>query len=255
MLVASGQIAIPPETHVFRYAVRKYLSFQFLGWADLCRLILALFESHHLFYLWDINLHRIYEKLFNLPNTERSLARIIDEVYGCYREDHFSSAKIWGDQSPINTFFISWVHETFPRAKFLHLLRDGRDAIASLIKRGVSLEEATERWVKSIQETRSIQPHLKPGQYCELRYEDLVTNQTKMLQDVCKFIGINYQDIMLDYWKLPTTLEHKHFEYHENIKKPVFTDSIGKWRERLTKTELNYVLEKTSKLLADLDYL
>jgi hypothetical protein len=75
------------------------------------------------------------------------------------------------------------------------------------------------------------------------------------LQKVCDFIGIEYTQRMLDYWKLPTTIEHKYKSFHENLGKPVFDSSIGKWRERLTAPQQEYVMQQLTTELRELGYL
>lgn len=254
MLVVSGQIAIPPETQVIPRVVRRYLALQLLGWSDVCRLIVALFESHRLFHMWDISLHPVYRTVVNLPEDERCLARVIDEIFKCYAAQKFPKATMWGDQSPINTFYWPWIYRTFPHARFLHLLRDGRDAIASLVERGLSLEDATNRWIGSVEQCRALQNYVAAGQYLEVRYEALVSKPTETLQRICMFVGVEYDARMLDFWKSPTTIEHRYQDYHRNLGRSIFTDSIGSWKERLSPEQQEYVLAKTVDWLEYLGY-
>jgi hypothetical protein len=218
MLATGGQIAIPPETQRVHTAVRKFVSLQHLGWADLSRVIIALFESHRLFHMWEINLYPAYQAVVDLPKSERCLARVIDQVFKCYAAQQFPDASSWGDQSPIHTFFLPWIVPVFPQARYLHLVRDGRDAIASLIERGkfieggISLEEATYRWMTSIDRSRVVQKRLGPSQFLEVRYEDLVSEPTKTLEQICAFVDLEYKACMLHYWESPTTIEHRYEE-------------------------------------------
>lgn len=260
MLVAGGQIGIPPETQVVQLAVRRFSTLQYLGWADLSRLIIAIFESHRFFKLWEINLHPAYQIVINLPEPERSLSRIIDEVFKCYSAQHFPEATVWGDQSPIHTFYWPWILATFPKAKYLHLVRDGRDAIASLLERGkylereMSLEEATHRWIISVHNANSLKARVASDQFLEIHYEELVTQPVQVLHRVSEFVGIEYREKMLDFWKLPTTVEHRTQEYHRNLGRPISTASIGKWAERLSATQQQYILAETAPLLEQLGY-
>ncbi len=260
MLVAGGKIGIPPETQVIQLAVRRFSNLQYLGWADLSRLIVALFESHELFELWEANLYPVYQKVADLPENERSVARIVDEVFKCYLAQQFPEATVWGDQSPIHTFYWPWLLAAFPKGKYLHLLRDGRDAIASLIERGkhlergMTMEEATKRWVTSVRYARELQSRVSPDMFLEARYEDLVTEPAVTLERISKFIGIEYSEKMLDFWKLPTTIEHRTQVYHRNLGKPVSTSSIGRWTERLLPEQQEYILFHTSSFLEQLGY-
>jgi len=44
---------------------------------------------------------------------------------------HFSEARLWGDSSNKASWLISELHELFPAAKFVHLVRDGRKVASS----------------------------------------------------------------------------------------------------------------------------
>lgn len=256
MLVAGDQIAIPPETQILHQMAVKFLSAQGLGWPDLSRLVIASFESHHHYFQWDTNLFPAYEQAIALPKKEYSLARLIDIVYTLYADKNFPGATVWGDQSPLHTFYLPWIQPVFPKARYLHMLRDGRDVISSMVERRgpAYLEDATRRWIKSIDCVAKLRKNIDAKQFLEVRYEDLVTEPTQTLQKVCNYIGISYAQKMLDFWKLPSTLEHKHHSFHRNLSNPVFTSSRGKWRERLTEKQQKYVVGETSALLESLGY-
>lgn len=257
MLVAGGQIAIPAETQIIHTLPIKFRTTRGLSWEDQVRLVIASFESHRNFPLWQVNLGDAYQKALALPENERSLARIINEVYFTYAAQAFPEAKVWGDQSPIHTFYLPYIKKVFPKARYMHLLRDGRDVVSSMVTRHGDdyLFEAVLRWKTSLTRISHFQQGLTPDQYIEVRYENLVREPEPTLQKVCDFIGIEYTQRMLDYWKLPTTIEHKYKSFHENLGKPVFDSSIGKWRERLTAPQQEYVMQQLTTELWELGYL
>lgn len=255
MLVAGGQVAVPPESQVIGLAARRYVSLQFLGWSELSRLVVALFEGHRNFPLWKTNLHPAHRVVVDLPPEERSLARVIDEVFQCYISQQLTDASLWGDKSPINAFHLPRILATFPEARYLHLLRDGRDSISSMVAKGRDIERATARWMASVKHVLALQSNLTRDQFLEVRYEDLVSEPAHTLQHICSFTGTEYTEKMLDFWELETTLEREHYEHHRNLGRPVFTDSVGRWSERLSQDEQEHVLLKTSRLLRHLGYI
>lgn len=255
MLVAGQQLAMPPESQIIRTAVRRYLALQHIGWEDISQLIIGLFESSTNFDLWDVDLQPVYATVSDIPSQERSLARIIDEVYRHYAAEKFPHAHVWGDKSPINTLHLPFIYAAFPQARYLHVVRDGRDAIASMVERGRAVEAATRRWEISIRQARALEPRLNEDQYLEVRYEDLVSRPEDTLKRICSFAGIRFSPSMLDFWRLPTTVEHKHYDHHRNLGRPVFTDSIGRWVNRLSDSEQEYVYSRISGLLEHLGYL
>jgi hypothetical protein len=257
MLVASGQIAIPAETQIIHRLAILFNTSRSLGWEDQARLVIAAFESHRFFPLWQVDLAEVYPKVLALPKQERSLARIIDEVYTSYAAQAFPRAKVWGDQSPLHTFYLPYIHRIFPQARYIHMLRDGRDVTASLVSRygDGHLFESVLRWKTSLKRVKQLQGIISPDQFIEIRYEALVRQPELTLSQVCKFIGIDYSPSMLDYWKLPSTIEHKHYSYHKNLEKPVFDSSIGKWKEVLNLSQQQYVHKEIRRELQQLGYL
>jgi hypothetical protein len=257
MLAAGGQIAIPAETQMIHSLPIKFNAARRLGWENQARLIISTFESHHNFPLWQIDLSETYQRVITMTIEERSLARIIDEVFSTYARQAFPTAKLWGDQSPIHTLYMPDILRIFPRVKFLHLLRDGRDVVSSkVVKNGdESLFSAVHRWKTCYKRSRQIQKIVGPGQFLEVRYESLVTSPESVLQQICEFIGVDYSASMLDYWKLPSTVEHKFKTFHKNLQKPVFSTSIGSWKERLNSQQLAIVMKTIKPELEYLGYL
>jgi protein-tyrosine sulfotransferase len=257
MLVASGQIAIPAETQIIHRLAVLFLTTRSLGWEDQARLVISAFESHKFFPLWQINLAEVYPKVLALPKNERSLARIIHEVYMSYAVQAFPGAKNWGDQSPLHTFYLPYINRIFPQARYIHMLRDGRDVTASLVSRfgDDHLFESVLRWKTSLKRVKQLQRIIEPGQFLEIRYESLVREPEETLHKICQFIDIDYTALMLDYWKLPSTIEHKYDSYHMNLEKPVFDSSIGNWKDVLNPRQQQYVMRKLSRELQELGYI
>jgi len=254
MLVAGGDIAIPPESFAISAAALQFSAMQELGWYNLVRLVISLFEGIDAFQYWDIDLHPVYVQARSLPQEERSLAKVLDLIFLHYASVHFPNATVWGDQSPFNARRLDWIRQIFPRGRYLHILRDGRDVVASYKQKGDGVEWAWDRWSVAVQGARRLQTQLPPESFLEIRYEDLVTDTEATLRQVCAFAGISYQPIMLEYWKLPTTQEHQYRSFHQNLARPVFPTSIGRWKERLTPAEQARTQEALGDLLREMGY-
>lgn len=256
MLVASGSIAIPPETQMIHNLAIKFNAMQGQGWEGLTKTLIAEFESHHYFKLWSSDLSPVYQTVLHLPKNERSLARLIDEVYKTYAAQQFPNALVWGDQSPIYTFYFPYIKKVFPEAKYLHLVRDGRDVIASLIKKDGQdyFNEAIYRWKESIKRARKLQDEVGLDKFIEIKYENLVIEPETTLEQISKFIGIEYTSKMLDYWKLDSTVESKFYNFHRNLEKPVFTSSIGGWKNKLSIEQKKILDTEIKTILNDLKY-
>ncbi|MEL6405874.1 MAG: sulfotransferase [Chloroflexota bacterium] len=254
MLVAGGQIAIPPQSYVLCYATLQFQAMQEQSWENLSRLVISLFEAHSEFERWDFDMSPVYQEAIELPQAQRSLAAVINLIYTQYAKQHFPSASYWGDQSIENTVQIQWLAKTFPNAIYLHVLRDGRDVVASWVKQGKPLDGAIDQWLIALDKVAYLERTLDVGQLIEVRYEDLVSDAPTTLSHLCGQIGLDFVDDMLDYWQKDTTVEHKYdAKLHGNLSKPVFNNT-GRWKERLTEAQQAHTIARLQDVLVEKGY-
>ena len=265
MLVAGGGISIPPESNVLPMSILRFPVWQAMGWERAAYNVIHSLEEHEAFPVWEASMDAAYAAARSLPQEQRSLARIVDEIFTCYAAQKFPGVDVWGDQTPLNTYYLPWILRVFPNAKYLHIVRDGRDTIASYMEkdekegrhdRGQMLAKHTRSWIMSIQETRRLERKLRgTDQFLEIQYRHLVSNPEKTLGQVCAFAGIpSAVDQMLRFHRSSTTVEHKYQQHHSNLSKPLFTSSVGRWKERLRPEEQIYVTERIGRWLNELGY-
>jgi Sulfotransferase family len=90
----------------------------------------------------------------------------------------------------------------WPQARFIHLVRDGRDVAYSCVKeKGWSGNPwlATERWMKAEQLWDTLSQQIPAERKLEITYEDLVCQPVQTLDRVCKFLGVEYHPAMMSY--------------------------------------------------------
>lgn len=99
----------------------------------------------------------------------------------------------------IHRNFVS-AHEIFPQARFIHLLRDARDCAKSAVAASFSgnVYHGLEPWLNSEESWDRLLPRLKPEQYIEVRYEELVLEPKKVLTQICEFLGLEFEPQMMD---------------------------------------------------------
>lgn len=91
----------------------------------------------------------------------------------------------WAEKTPTNCYCISDFLSLYPSGKYIHVVRDGRDVVASLVQRGTPPEIAVRRW---IHDTSMGIPHRGDNRYFELRYEDLVCEPEPTLSKLMNFL-------------------------------------------------------------------
>src|SRR5687768_9384687 len=126
----------------------------------------------------------------------------IRAFYELYAEAQGKSR--WGDKTPDYLLSIRRIGRTLPEARFVHLIRDGRDVAASRRRwraRAGGRERPVDAWAG--QWRRGIETARKQSRdveyYMELRYEDLVKDTEGELRRVCEFIELDFEPGMLDY--------------------------------------------------------
>lgn len=91
----------------------------------------------------------------------------------------------------------------FPRARFLHLVRDGRDVAVSVIGRrwAGNLWSASAAWREAEELWDAVAASLPPERRLELRYEALVADPRGELTRICEFLGLAFDPGMLEVEK------------------------------------------------------
>ena len=102
----------------------------------------------------------------------------------------------------------------FPSACFVHIVRDGRDVLASyreLAAKGfaskyapklpVGAVQVAREWCSNLNAFQSDTADLDGGSILELRYEDLVSDPQSVAERLCTFLCEPYESQMLDYWR------------------------------------------------------
>ena len=119
--------------------------------------------------------------------------------YQLYADKH--GKRRWGDKTP-DYVRKKKIQNTLPEARFIHVIRDGRDAglshNARIAKRGEPVpRELARRWRKRVLKSRDDAAEVDG--YLEVRYEDLVEDTESVLRRVCELIELGYDPAMLTY--------------------------------------------------------
>lgn len=121
--------------------------------------------------------------------------------YRSYAERHGKAR--YGDKSPTYTARLGIVQSVLPEARFIHVIRDGRDVALShrevWFGKGNSVEEHIGKWRDLIRKARRLSRSCE--HYLEVRYEDLVRNTVVEVQRICNFLQLAFAAQMLRYFE------------------------------------------------------
>jgi hypothetical protein len=217
-------------------------------------------------FLTDLLRHRGGIRRWGLPEedvraavTEARPARYADAMRALYALYARSQAKPrYGDKTPGFVRHMPLLSTLFPEARFVHVIRDGRDVALSLMEvewGPRTIGDAALFWRRRVRPGREVGRALGSDRYREIRYEDLVEDPQGSLERLCAFIGLPYDAQMLHYFErasalvAPTRWSHR----HQRLFLPP-TKGLRDWRSQMSKEDVALFEALAGELLRELGY-
>jgi hypothetical protein len=201
-------LAIPRESHFIPRLALDRRRFESDNGVDADRLLAALRADPH------------YRR-WRLPDraATRALARasdLSDAIRRLYRTYARRQGKRrFGDKTPNYATQIPLLADLIPEARFIHVIRDGRNVALSIIERDFGpdrLEDALLYWRHQVTAARAAGARLGPARYLEYRHEDLIADPERTVSEICRFIDLEFAPVMLRYHegRDPGSVWHRH---------------------------------------------
>jgi hypothetical protein len=138
-------------------------------------------------------------------------ARFVTELFDLH--GRAEGKPLVGEKSPTYVRHLATMHELFPTARFVHLIRDGRDVALSVLdwKKGERILGRYATWQEDPVTTTAIwwEWHVLLGReigaslgrdlYYELLYESLVADPEDECRKLCAFLDVPYDEAMLRF--------------------------------------------------------
>ena len=170
-----------------------------------------------------------------------------------------------GDKTPRYVRYVPVLHELFPHARFVHLIRDGRDVCLSVLDwerrhEAFARMPTWERdrvsttalwWERRVRAGREGGLPLADGLYHELRYEALVADPEGSCRALCDFLALPYSERMISF--------HEGHEKHDaslsakRAWRPI-TPGLRSWRTEMSGAALERFEAAAGELLDELGY-
>jgi len=237
------------ESHFIIPLSRRLAEFGDLASPDGQRQILAAMEAQSRSFL-ETDLHGLqYDReRFVARFQELGVSTFAALIDALFMENARGEGKVrWADKTPWYVLHMGRLLELFPGARFVHLIRDGRDVALSLFRRRhdflvYNTYCAARYWELYVERGREIGSRLPSGTYKEFYYEQLIQQPKDFLRELCVFLGEEYTDALLDYkragevgretgkGKIPERLEAK----TPLLKGDIVASNHGKWEREFS---------------------
>jgi len=168
-----------------------------------------------------------------------TIEQAIEKIHQLYAESRGKSS--WGQKTPRFVRHTELLHEHFPQARFVHLVRDPRAVVNSLIRSDVHRSNAYHgslRWRRDVSLGLATEERY-PDHTTTVYYEDLVRNPEVSLQTILRFLELPFDYEVLRHGDRGTD-EYSSFysNIHSQLNRSVTTEFVDKWKEQLTDTEI-----------------
>jgi hypothetical protein len=113
---------------------------------------------------------------------------------------HIYGKKRWCDDTPFNLMKAHFLLELYPRMKFIHILRDPRDVVASYSNQGWASNQVsinTHIITNLIKGWLDLRSKLSPENLLEIRLEDLTQDTERTVRKICEFTDLEFTTDLL----------------------------------------------------------
>ncbi len=211
----NSHITIPPECGFLEWLYEEFKEWSENDCEDEGRveqLVEAIVKSKK-FYTWRVDTDTLKARIKN--RKPATYQEVVEEVYLTYGSQRKGEIKKWGDK---NNYFIDRLEKIdtiFPEAKFVHLLRDGRDVATSYLqmsdletssefipKLSSSIQEIATEWDENNKKIEAFLSSKDSSNQFVIRFEDLLENTEEELIRLCAFLEVPFDKEMLEYYRI-----------------------------------------------------
>ncbi|WP_028873269.1 sulfotransferase family protein [Psychroserpens burtonensis] len=267
MLNNHSNITVPPECGFLLWLAQKYNSWNVINInkIDIDNFISDV-QASKKFETWNISNLSLFEVISR--NQPKNYIELVQCVYLAYAKLDDKEPQFLGDK---NNYYINHLEDIItiiPDSYIIHLVRDGRDVANSYREiNGISkaykykptlpysISEIANDWNKANLSIFDFFHNYK--NYIYIRYEDLVLNSEKTLNEILNKLGLTFETEMKEFY-ISNAL--RKIEPEETIAwklktlSPLDPSNIGIYKKKLSLTEIEEFNEIAKKSLKLFDY-
>lgn len=177
--------------------------------------------------------------------------QLADALLAYYEGEYFVD-KIWPRK-----YRLKYVVAKFPQARWVHMVRDGRDSYCSArehpnVPQGESLRRFARYWRTS---NRLVERFVPEEQRIRVRYEDLTRDPDQEIPQLMTFLGGGVEEDQFhpaEAGKLPSIHDR---EWHQRLAQPLDTRSVGRSKDELSRKEREWFNQIAEERLQEYGYL
>lgn len=190
------------------------------------------------------------KKAYILSDDEikANFSRFIISMFQNFRKK--SGGKRLVEKTPHNSLIMKELSEILPEAKFIHVVRDGRDVAKSLTEMNwvdfndnrvwyiENITAAATYWGQTVAKAvMDSQSHELKNKVLLVRYEDLIESPEKTMREVLGFIGEPWSDSVLKHHTINRNNEPKESST-EQVSQALYRSSLYRWKTEYSQEDI-----------------
>jgi hypothetical protein len=237
ILASHSRLFIPPETYFLLPLTAQLPADRVLTGAEVTRAV-AIITGHFRWPDMGIDAAVFASKAAALPQP--TLRDVVEIIYATHLARE--GKQRWGDKTPPYIRIVPALAGLYPEARFIHLVRDGRDVAKSFQSvgwYGPLLHKNTSEWCEAMAVDRRLAASPLAGRFLKVRYEDLVRSTEEVTRGICEFLGEAYEPQMLSWQQqVDHLVPRREMHIHEKLRRPPGASDIERWRREMTAWEI-----------------
>jgi hypothetical protein len=237
ILSSHSRLAIPAETWFLLPLVKQLPFHRPLGPEELAE-AMRVITSH---YRWpdmhiDIGEFRGAASALDRPY----LSQVVEVIYRHHMAGE--GKQRWGDKTPGYFRIIPQLLQMFPGARFIHLLRDGRDVAKSFQATGWYgpwLHDNTAEWTDALDYDEQWGCSHLAAEILQVRYEELVRQPEETVRRICAFLDEAFEVQMLSWQDHVVRLvPEREIPTHNKLTRRIDAADVERWRRGMSTREV-----------------
>lgn len=171
--------------------------------------------------------------------TKEHISLLQNEYFENIKNYSSNNKKIIIDKMPLNIIYTAEIFKIFPKAKFIISLRHPVDTVLSCYMQSFKLNDAMANflnledsakmydkimtlWIKCIEKLDI--------DYHEVKYESLVKDFDKTVQETLKFINVEWSDEVIKFYDTAKKRGFISTPSYDQVNQPIYKDSLNRWK-------------------------
>ncbi len=263
------EICIPPECGFIQWWHQKYADWQVTDNDDKLEEFVKDILSSKKMETWGLDKSELFT--FLKTKKAKSYAEITAMVCEFFAQSKGRKSSRWGDKNNYYINHLPLIHEIYPEAIFIFIIRDGRDVACSYRKIKDSGSKATyvpklpyeieaiaEEWSQNnLGAISFFEKNTTKDRFIFTRYEDLLNAPEEESKRLCSFLGLPFSEKMLKYYEdnQKKSVEPKEFlDWKQKTLSPIDQKNMGKYKNLLSPDEILKFQTISGKLMKRFNY-